>query len=93
MKSRNRGDLSHHVPKVMRDPGVYLRGEVTNAGQGTPTPQPGEEWAGNSPGWQGMPKPLGSAPGGWAGDLGEPNGEQMQLSGKGPIFPTIKGSK
>lgn len=60
-KNIRRGDQGHRVPKVLRDPGDYERGEVVNGGQGTPPEQPGHEWAGNSPGWQGMPRPLGDA--------------------------------
>ena len=124
--SRVRGDISHKVPANLRDPGDYERGEVVNGGQGSPPEQPGREWAGNSPGWQGMPLPLGSSrrdgqdgefshasegrpsggsaaiarnkrhspdhEGKWAGDLGEPNDLQDQLSGNEPITPTIKGS-
>lgn len=82
MANKVRGCQAHPVPKVLRDPGDYDRGGVVNGGEDSPPEQPGYEWAGNSPGWQGMPRALGQSPRG---------GQQDQIShasiGKHPTGP------
>ncbi len=82
MKSTGR-DLSKKVPRLSDDPGCYDRSNVVGAGD----PTPDQEWAGNKPGWQGMPKALGSTSRGFQeqshASEGSPSGGPVARGTKG----------